>query len=150
MSGQKIIAVGADHAGFDLKQALCGFLEQQGYEVKDLGTHSTESTDYPDYAGQVARAVAAGEAERGLLVCGTGIGMAMAANRFAGVRAANCFDTYACAMARAHNDANVLTLAARMLAQPYAEEILRVFLDTAFEGGRHQRRVDKMDSVTGG
>lgn len=149
MAGQKSIAVGADHAGFDLKQGLCEYLRGQGYEVQDLGTHSTESTDYPDYAAKVARAVAAGEARRGLLICGTGIGMAIAANRVHGVRAANCFDTYACAMARAHNDANVLTLAARMLAQPYAEEILRVFLDTAFEAGRHQRRVDKMDGGAG-
>ena len=141
------IAVGADHAGFPLKEHLRSFLESHGHEVKDFGTRSEESTDYPDYARLVGAMVAGGEADRGLLVCGTGIGMAITANKVSGVRAANCFDPYACRLARAHNDANVLTLPGRMVAAELAEEIVRVFLSTSFEGGRHQRRVDKIHAI---
>lgn len=143
------IAVGADHAGFELKDHLRRYLEGLGHEVRDFGTSSSESTDYPDYAELVGRAVAGGEAERGLLVCGTGIGMAIAANKIPGVRAANCFEPYTVSLAREHNDANVLTLAGRILAPPYAEAILQVFLDTDFAHGRHQRRVDKMSALDG-
>lgn len=141
------IALGADHAGYPLKEHLRRYLEKEGHDVEDFGTHSTESTDYPDYAGRVGRAVAEGSADRGLLVCGTGIGMAIAANKVAGVRAANCFDPFPCHMARAHNDANVLALAGRVLADAYAEEILREFLETPFEGDRHQRRVEKIHGL---
>lgn len=141
------VALGADHAGFPLKEHLKVFLESRGDEVHDFGTDSGESTDYPDYAGQVGRAVADGRAETGVLVCGTGIGMAIAANKVAGVRAANCFDPYASRLARAHNDANVLTVPGRMVAPEYAEEIVRVFLETPFEGGRHQGRLDKIHDL---
>lgn len=110
----------------------------------DAGTDSPESTDYPDYAARVARMVAAGETERGLLVCGTGVGMAMAANKVPGVRAACCNELYLAKMARAHNDANVLTLAGRVVAVELAEEIVRTFLETPFEGGRHSRRLEKI------
>jgi ribose 5-phosphate isomerase B len=139
------IAVGADHAGYALKEHLRGVLTADGHEVEDLGTHSVESTDYPDYAARVASAVAAGRAERGLLVCGSGVGMAMGANRHRGVRAVAASDLYTARMARAHNDANVLALGSRIVAPALAEQILQVFLATGFEGGRHERRVEKLD-----
>jgi ribose 5-phosphate isomerase B len=142
------IALGADHAGYGLKEHLRRFLEAEGHTVQDFGTRSEESTDYPDYAAAVGRAVAAGEAERGVLVCGTGIGMAMAANKIPGVRAANCFEPYTAALSREHNDANVLTVAARISAAPYAEEIVRTFLATPFAGGRHARRTGKIDQLS--
>ncbi len=141
------IALGADHAGLPLKDALRLHLEAGGHTVDDLGTHSAESTDYPDWAARVGRAVAAAEAERGILVCGTGVGMAMAANRINGVRAACCNNEFTASLARGHNDANVLTLGAREIAAPHAEAIVEVFLSTAFEGGRHQRRVDKIAAL---
>jgi ribose 5-phosphate isomerase B len=138
------IALGADHAGFALKDHLRRHLEAHGHAVSDLGTHSTESTDYPDHAAAVGRAVASGEAERGLLVCGTGVGMAMAANKVRGVRAANCNNLFTARLARAHNDANVLTLGAREVAPEHAAAILDAFLATPFEGGRHARRIQKI------
>ena len=141
------IALGADHAGFGLKEHLRGHLEELGHEVEDLGTNSEQSTDYPDYAVQVGEAVVAGRADRGLLVCGAGIGMAIAANKIPGVRAANCFDPFTSHLARAHNDANVLALAGRILAPAFAEVILQEFLKTPFEGDRHQRRIDKIKSL---
>lgn len=141
------VALGADHAGFELKERLRSFLEGLGHQVTDLGTHSAESTDYPDYAAAVGRAVASGKSERGLLVCGTGTGMAMAANKISSIRAANCCDPHGARMARAHNDANVLTLGARGLGGEAAEEILRTFLDTPFDGGRHARRVAKITAL---
>lgn len=144
------IAIGADHAGLELKEDLCQALAQAGHEVEDFGTHSQASTDYPDYAGMVARAVARGSADRGVLVCGTGIGMAIAANKVTGVRAANCFDPYTSHLARAHNDANVLTLAGRITAPAFAREILREFLETAFAGDRHQKRLDKIRALEAG
>ena len=140
------VAVGADHAGFDLKELLKSRLATAGHEVADLGTHDTESTDYPDWAAKVAAAVADGRAERGLLVCGTGVGMAIAANRRRGVRAVATNDPFTAQLARRHNDANVLALGARIVAAPLAEELLRLFLETPFEGGRHQPRVSKLDS----
>ncbi|HEX9799331.1 MAG TPA: ribose 5-phosphate isomerase B [Thermoanaerobaculia bacterium] len=141
------IALAADHAGFDLKQQLARHLRDGGHEVDDLGTHDRESTDYPDFAARVARAVAAGEAERGVLVCGTGAGMAMAANRHRGVRAVATGELAVARLARRHNDANVLALGARLIAAPLAEEVLDTFLSTPFDGGRHARRVAKMDGA---
>jgi ribose 5-phosphate isomerase B len=139
------IAVGADHAGFALKERLKARLAEAGHAVADLGTHSEESTDYPDWAARVAAAVAAGEAERGLLVCGSGVGMAIAANRHRGVRAVPANDLYTARLAREHNDANLLALGARIVAPALAEAILDLFLDTPFAGGRHERRVAKLD-----
>lgn len=135
------IAIGADHAGFHLKRALVeGVLA--GYEVEDHGTHSPdESVDYPRYAFSVAEAVAGGKARYGILICGTGIGMCMAASRVEGIRPALCTNVYMARMARAHNDANVLCLGGRVLGVGVAEEIVRVFLSTPFEGGRHARRL---------
>lgn len=144
------IAVGADHAGFRLKDDLSAVLRTGGHDVIDLGTASEQSIDYPDFAAAVAGAVARGEAERGLLVCGTGIGMAMAAGKVPGIRAANCNDLYTARLARAHNDANVLTLGSRVVAPALAGEIVSVFLATAFEGGRHQRRVEKVNGLDRG
>jgi ribose 5-phosphate isomerase B len=141
------IALGADHAGFELKEALKAWLIDAGYHVLDFGTHSPESVDYPDYAAQVAEAVADHKVERGVLVCGTGIGMAIVANKMPGVRAALCSDLYTARMSREHNDANVLTLGGRLMGQEMALDILRMWLETEFLGGRHQRRVDKIDEI---
>jgi ribose 5-phosphate isomerase B len=141
------IALGADHAGFELKEALKAWLIDEGYQVVDYGTHSTESVDYPDYAEQVAMAIADQKVERGVLVCGTGIGMAMAANKIAGVRAALCSDLYTARMSRAHNDANVLALGGRLMSREMARDILRMWLETAFGGERHRRRLDKIDRL---
>jgi ribose 5-phosphate isomerase B len=141
------IALGADHAGFALKEVVKTWLEGQGREVLDFGTHTADSVDYPDYAGAVTDALLAGSAERGILVCGTGIGMAIAANKVPGVRAASCADAYTARMAREHNDVNVLTLGARILGPEDAIEIVRVWLDTAFAGDRHARRLAKLAAL---
>ena len=141
------IAVGADHGGCRLKEHLARFLEREGHQVEDLGTSSDESVDYPRYAAAVAEKVAAGEAERGILVCGTGIGMAIAANKVDGVRAANCNELFAARMSRAHNDANVLTLGERVVGIGLAEEIVRTFLATPHDGGRHARRVAEIQAL---
>ena len=141
------VAIGADHAGFSLKEAIKGLLAGLGIEVLDFGTGSDASVDYPDFAALVARGVADGAFERGILVCGTGIGMAMAANKIAGVRAAPVTGLESAKLSRLHNDANVLTLGARLTAPALALDIVRTFLDTPFEGGRHQRRVDKITDL---
>ncbi len=139
------VAVGSDHAGWRLKEHLRQALAAAGHEVVDHGTDSEASCDYPQFATAVARSVAAGEVERGLLVCGTGIGMAMAANRVLGCRAANCTDLFSVRLARGHNDANVLAVGARVVGVAHAEALLTEFLATPFEGGRHQRRIDQLD-----
>lgn len=146
------IAIGADHAGFELKNQLGEVLRQSGHEVCDFGTNSAEATDYPDYAVRVAKAVASGAAERGVLVCGTGVGMSIAANKVRGVRAALGVSPEEVRLTRAHNNANVLTLGARFTDPAVARELLRVFLDTPFEdsgndGGRHARRVAKISQL---
>ena len=139
-----VVALGADHAGFPLKEDLKTWLIGRGYDVVDLGTQSAESVDYPDFAVGVGSAVTAGKADRGILVCGTGIGMAMAANKLPGVRAAACSDAFTARMSREHNDANVLALGARITSREAAIEILELWLETDFAGGRHARRVDKI------
>jgi ribose 5-phosphate isomerase B len=141
------IALGADHAGFELKEALKHWLIDRGYQVLDFGAHTTDSVDYPDYAAQVAEAVAAQKVERGVLVCGTGIGMAMTANKVPGVRAALCGDLYTARMSREHNDANVLTLGGRLMEAEAALEILHVWLAAEFTGGRHSRRLEKLGQI---
>ena len=141
------IAIGADHAGVALKDQLKQWLSDRGDTVQDLGTHSSDSVDYPDFAAAVAHEVADGRAERGLLVCGSGIGMAIAANKVAGIRAAAVVDEASARLSREHNDANVLALGARLTAKEEAQELLRIFLTTAYEGGRHQRRVDKISAM---
>ncbi len=141
------IAVGADHAGYAVKQAVVRRLRGQGHEVVDVGTTDDEtSVDYPGYAHAVAGKVAAGETERGILVCGTGLGMCMAANRHRGIRAADCTTPHLAEMSRRHNDANVLCLAGRVLSEDEAWAITEVWMATPFEGGRHTRRVDAIDA----
>ncbi|MFQ5724178.1 MAG: ribose 5-phosphate isomerase B [Terriglobia bacterium] len=146
-SHHRRIALGADHAGYELKEFLKEFLLAAGYEVRDLGTDSPASVDYPDFAAAVARAVAQGAAWRGIAVDGAGIGSAMAANKVAGVRAALCYDRATARNSREHNDANVLTLGARWLRPEEAREIVAVWLATEFAGGRHQRRIDKITAL---
>jgi ribose 5-phosphate isomerase B len=144
------IHLGADHAGFELKEQVERILVELGHEVTDVGTDGEESVDYPDYAALVGRAVADGEADLGVLVCGTGLGMAIAANKVPGVRAIQAADPEMARMARQHNDANVLTLPGRYIGPERAAEVLEAFLGASFEGGRHQRRVDKIDAIGNG
>jgi ribose 5-phosphate isomerase B len=141
------VAVGSDHAGFRLKRELADTLRSQGHEVEDLGCHSEERADYTDFAIPVARRVAAGQADRGLIVCGTGIGSCIAANKVAGVRAAVLSDPTSARLTRAHNDANVLCLGERVIGSEVARECLQVFLDTPFEGGRHAERLAKIAAL---
>jgi len=138
------IAIGADHAGFELKEKFRQKLAKDGYEVVDFGTDSEQSADYPDYAQRVAREVGEGRADRGVLVCGTGVGMAMAANKIAGVRAAPLWSEDEARLAREHNDSNVATFGARLMEDARAAELMDVFLNTEFAGGRHARRVAKI------
>lgn len=144
------IAIGADHGGYQLKQQIVESLAALGHKAHDFGVHNPEAVDYPDIAVPVAQAVAAGEFERGILVCGTGIGMCMAANKVPGIRAALCTDPYMARMAREHNDAQVLCLGGRVLDVPTALEIVRTFLASEFEGGRHARRVGKINALDKG
>lgn len=141
------IRLGSDHAGFPLKQQVGEYLRSQGHEVVDVGPEGEESVDYPVYAERVARGVAEGDADFGVLVCGTGLGMAIAANKVPGVRAVQISDPEFARMARLHNDANVVTLPGRYIDMAQAREILDTFLGTAFEGGRHQRRVDMIGGI---
>ena len=139
------IPIASDHAGFDMKEQLKAKLSSMGYEVQDLGTNSASSMDYPDVAHPLAREVESGNAKRGILLCGTGLGMAYAANRHAHVRAAVAWTPEIAELARKHNDANVLALPARFVSESDAEAILDAFLNTPFEGGRHKGRVDKIE-----
>ena len=139
------IPIASDHAGFEMKEHLRATLEKMGYEVEDIGTHSAASTDYPDYAHPLAAKVETGEAKRGVLLCGTGLGMSYAANRHHGVRAAVVWSPEIATYARSHNDANVLVLPARFVSEADADAILKNVLETPFEGGRHQKRVDKIE-----
>jgi ribose 5-phosphate isomerase B len=141
------VYLGSDHAGFERKETVREHLQAEGYDVTDVGTSSEESVDYPDFAAKVARAVARGDADMGVLVCGTGIGMAIAANKVHGVRAANVTIPEFARLARQHNDANVVTVPGRFLEEATVYEIIDTFLTTPFEGGRHERRVAKMDAL---
>lgn len=141
-----MIVIASDHAGFELKARVIELLRGAGHEVRDLGPADSSPVDYPDFAHLVAGAVASGEAERGVLICGTGIGMSMSANRHSGVRAALCHDAFTAEMARRHNDANVLCMGGRVTGVGVAEQVLRVFLDTPFEGGRHRRRTERIET----
>jgi len=138
------IAIASDHAGFDLKTLLVADLKTLGFDVLDLGTDGPASVDYPDFAATLAAAVIDGRSRRGVVICGTGIGVSIAANRHRGIRAALCHDTTSARLARQHNDANVLALGGRLLGAETAKDTLRVFLVTEFEGGRHARRVQKL------
>jgi ribose 5-phosphate isomerase B len=142
------IMIGCDHGGWELKEAIKPLLQALHHEVEDIGTHDSESVDYPYYAARLARAVAEGEAERGILVCGSGLGMCMVANRIPGARAVNVDEPYAAKMSRRHNDSNVLCLGGRFIGRDLALEIVTVWLTETFEGGRHQRRLQLMERLT--
>jgi ribose 5-phosphate isomerase B len=141
---QETIAVGADHGGYEMKQELTLQLRDLGFAVLDFGTDSADSVDYPDFAELVVKAIEGGEANRGILVCGSGIGMSIAANRHKGIRAALCVDKVSAELARQHNDANILVLGERLTEISIAKQCVKKFFSTEFEGGRHERRVKKL------
>lgn len=142
-----MIAIGSDHGGLELKEAIVKALASRGLDVDDYGTDNGESVDYPDFAEKVAGAVSRGEIKQGILVCGTGIGMSIVANKFPGVRAALATDEFMAQMAKEHNDANILVLGGRVLAEDKAVKMVNTWLDSSYEGGRHQRRLDKIAQV---
>ena len=141
------IGIGNDHSALEMKAEIIDFLRERGCEVVDYGTNSTESCDYPVYGEKVARAVAAGEVDQGILICGTGLVISLAANKVKGIRAAVCSEPYTAMMARLHNDCNILAFGARVIGPEMAKMIVRTWLDTEFEGGRHQRRVDLITKI---
>lgn len=140
------IIIGSDHGGFELKNTICEFLRAQGHEVKDAGCSSEKSVDYPDYAFPVCEAVASGEFERGILICGTGIGMSICANKVRGIRCALCSEPVSAELTRRHNNSNVLAMGARIIGTEMAKAVVSAFLSTEFEGGRHENRVNKISS----
>ncbi|SJZ48284.1 ribose 5-phosphate isomerase B [Selenihalanaerobacter shriftii] len=141
------VALGSDHGGYEIKEEVKTYLEEVGIKYKDFGTYSTESVDYPDVATPVAKAVSNEEFDRGVLICGTGIGMSITANKFKGVRAALCHDLFSAKATRSHNDSNVLTMGERVIGKGLALEIVKVWLETEFDGGRHLRRINKITEV---
>lgn len=141
------IAIASDHGGFELKDYLVHYIREGGGEIEDLGTFGTESVDYPDYAKKVCEKILNNEADCGVLVCGSGLGMSMAANRYKGIRAAVVSEPLSAELSRRHNNSNVLCLGGRLIGKEMAKEILKVFLHTSFEGGRHERRINKLDEV---
>ncbi len=143
----KEIAIGSDHAGLEMKNRIKALLIQHGYTPLDLGTNDECSVDYPDFGEKVSKAVSSGETARGILICGTGIGMSIVANKFPGVRAALCHNVHASRMSRLHNDSNILVLGGRTTEKSLVEEIVTTWLETPFEGGRHERRRDKINSI---
>jgi len=142
-----MIAIGSEHAGYLLKADIIKFLESKGLEVKDFGTNGPESVDYPDFGQAVAEAVSNAECEKGIIICGSGIGISIAANKVPGIRAALCTDSYMAKMSRQHNDANVLAIGERVIGPGVAFDIIETWLDTGFLGGRHQNRVDKISNI---
>jgi len=144
---KKLIGIGSDHGGFNLKNEIIKFLKEKGYEVKDFGTRSADSVDYADYGRAVAEAVVKGECDKGIVICGTGIGISIATNKVKGIRAALCTDTYMARMAREHNDANILALGERVIGVGVALDIVETWLGTEFAGGRHQQRIDKIAQI---
>lgn len=141
------IAIGSDHGGFELKEAIRDYLVELGHEAMDLGTYSLESVDYPEYGEKVARAVVNGEADRGIVICGSGIGISIAANKVKGARAALCTNSYCAKMSRRHNNANILAMGGRVLGLDLAKDIVETFLREEFEAGRHERRVNKLAEI---
>lgn len=144
------IGIGSDHAGFELKEDIKAYLQEEfsEYEIVDFGTYDTSSTDYAIYGAKVAKAVADGTLERGILICGTGVGITMTAGRVRGVRVALCHDAYTAKMSRLHNDANILTMGGRVVGKGVARDMVKLWLETEFEGGRHQRRIQQIDELT--
>jgi len=142
-----MLAIGCDHGGFELKNIIIEYLKELGYDYVDCGTYSEESVDYPDIANVVCSKIQNGECENGILVCGTGIGMNMCANKHKGIRAAQCHDTFSAKMTRQHNNANVLTMGGRVVGSELAKDIVKEFITNEFQGGRHEARVNKMMSI---
>ena len=142
-----MIALGCDHGGYELMQEVIAYLDKNGFEYKNLGCNNTEATDYPIYAKKVARAIQSGECDKGIIICGTGIGISITANRFKGIRAALCGDCFSAEATRQHNDANVLAFGARIVGIELAKMIVETWLSTEFEGGRHKRRVDMIADI---
>ncbi|MCM8822524.1 MAG: ribose 5-phosphate isomerase B [Candidatus Omnitrophica bacterium] len=141
------IGIASDHAGYEMKKYIIGYLRKEGYEVMDFGPHILKKVDYPDYGAKAAAQLSSGKIDRAILICGTGIGMSIIANRFRGVRAALCYTPFLAEIARLHNDANAIVLGGRIIANELACEIVRVFLETKFGGGRHLRRIRKIDKI---
>jgi len=141
------VAIGSDHAGVALKAEIIKFLEELSYEVIDFGPHSTESVDYPDYAGKVAQYIQKHDADKGVLICGTGIGISISANKYRGIRCALCSDSYTARITREHNNSNIVAMGARIIGEDLAKEIVREFLGATYEGGRHQNRLDKITLI---
>ena len=145
----KLIGLASDHAGYELKEYVKQWLEAKGWEYKDFGTYNTDSCDYAQFAQRAAKAVASGECEKGILCCGTGIGISLAANKVKGIRCAHCADSLQAEMTRRHNNANMMAIGAGFTGKNMAERMVEVFLSTEFEGGRHERRVNKMMELEG-
>ena len=143
----KKIAIASDHGGFDLKESVIAHLLNTGWEVEDLGPHSGDSVDYPDYGIKLAEEVAEKKVERGIVICGTGIGMSIVVNRFPGIRGTLCADVFTAKLCREHNDSNILIMGGRVIGKGLAAEIVNTWLNTAFEGGRHQRRLDEINQI---
>ncbi len=143
----KKIAIASDHGGFDLKESVIAHLLNDGWEIDDLGPSSEDSVDYPDYGVKLAEAIANKKVERGIVICGTGVGMSIVVNRFPGIRGTLCSDVYTAKMCREHNDSNILIMGGRVIGKGLASEIVDTWLSTEFEGGRHQRRLDKINEI---
>lgn len=143
----KKVALSSDHGGYQLKQEIIGYLKSKNYEPVDLGTDSGESVDYPEFAAKAAQAIINKDVDCAIVLCGSGIGISISANKFKGVRAALCFDSYTAKMCREHNDANIMALGGRITTMDRAKDMVDLFLETEFEGGRHQRRIDKIDTL---
>jgi len=145
LESAKLIAIGSDHAGFPLKEAIKKYLDEIEQPYKDYGTYSTESTDYPDWGEKVAMSISAGKHQKGILICGSGIGMSITANKFKGIRAALCTSEFMAEISRKHNDSNILVLGGRITTELIAQRIVKIWLETNFDGGRHQLRLEKLD-----
>ena len=142
-----MIAIGCDHGGYELKEHIVKYLKDKGVRVKDFGVYNEDSVDYPDCAAPVCKAVLSGEAERGILICGTGIGISIAANKYKGIRAALCSDVYSAKMTKQHNNANIICLGGRVTGRELAFMIVDAWMNAEFEGGRHQTRIDKIENI---
>ncbi len=144
---QETIIIGSDHAAYQMKEIVKSYLESEGFTIEDAGALGTDSVDYPDFGIKVASTISSGKHKRGILMCGTGLGMSMVANRFPGVRAALCSDIFSAVMSRRHNDANILVMGGRVIGDVLAKEVVKAWLKTEFEGGRHKNRLDKFDRI---
>jgi len=144
---QETIIIGSDHAAYQMKETIKSYLESEGFTIEDAGAPGTDSVDYPDFGIKVASTISSGKHKRGILMCGTGLGMSMVANRFPGVRAALCDDIFSAVMSRRHNDANILVMGGRVIGDVLAKEVVKAWLKTEFEGGRHKDRLDKFDRI---